>query len=71
MKHKRFLWYWLAFLACCSTVVGAMALLEIANAEIRFWNQQAIETNTGKSIWIIVSALLGILFWKLAAKDSK
>ena len=71
MKHKRFMWYWLALLACCSTVVGIMALFGIAGAEIIFWSRKPIESETGKIVWITFSALLVFLFWKLASQAPK
>ena len=55
MKHKMFMLVWLALLAFCSVVMGVLALLGYANAEVIFWSRNAIESETGKIAWIVVS----------------
>ena len=69
MKHKPFMLIWLAFLAFCSVVVGILALLGYANAEVIFWTRSPIESETGKIAWIVVSAMCLILFLVLAVRE--
>ena len=69
MKHKLFMLIWLVFLAFCSVVVGVLALLGYANAEVIFWTRSPIESETGKIAWIVVSATCLILFLVLAVRE--
>lgn len=69
MKHKLFLLAWLALLAFCSVVVGVLAFLDYANAEVVFWNRSPIESEAGKLAWIIVSAMCLILFSVSAVRE--
>ncbi len=71
MKHKLFMLVWLALLALCSTVVGVLALLEYANAEVIFWTRSPIESKTGKIAWIVVSATCLILFLMLTIRECR
>jgi hypothetical protein len=57
MKHKLFLFAWLAMLCFFSLVVGVLALLGYPNAEILFWSENAIESEAGKITWIVISAM--------------
>jgi len=60
---------WLALLAFSSVIVGVLALLGYANAEVLFWTRSPIETETGKIAWIVVSATCLILFLILAVRE--
>jgi len=69
MKHKLFMLVWLAMLAFCSVVIGVLALLNYANAEVIFWTQKPIESEAGKIVWIVISATCLILFLVLAVRE--
>ena len=69
MKHKLFMLLWLALLAFCAVVVGVLALLEYANAEVYFWTRTAIESEAGKIAWIAISATCLILFLVLFVRE--
>ena len=69
MKHKLFMLVWLAILAFCSAVIGVLALLNYANAEVIFWTQKPLESETGKIAWIVISAVCLILFLVLAVRE--
>ena len=69
MKHKLFMLVWLAMLAFCSVVIGVLALLNYANAEVIFWTKTSIESEAGKIAWIVISATCLILFLVLAARE--
>jgi hypothetical protein len=69
MKYKLFMLIWLALLAFSSVIVGVLALLGYANAEVLFWTRSPIETETGKIAWIVVSATCLILFLVLAVRE--
>ena len=69
MKHKLFLLVWLAILAFCSVVIGVLALLNYANAEVVFWSQKPIESEAGKIAWIVISAACLILVLVLAVRE--
>jgi hypothetical protein len=60
---------WLTLLAFCSVVVGVLALLEYANAEVFFWTRSAIESEAGKIAWIVISATCLILFLLLFVRE--
>ncbi len=60
---------WLAMLAFCSAVIGVLALLNYANAEVIFWTQKPIESEAGKIAWIVISVTCLILFLVLAARE--
>ncbi len=69
MKHKLFMLVWLAMLAFCSVVIGALTLLNYANAEVIFWTQKPIESEAGKIAWIVISGACLILFLVLAVRE--
>ena len=69
MKHKLFMLIWLAMLAFFSVVVGVLALLNYANAEVIFWSKTPIESEAGKIAWIVISATCLILFLVLAVRE--
>ncbi len=69
MKHKLFMLLWLALLAFCSVIVGVLALLEYANAEVYFWTRRAIESEAGKIAWIVISATCLVLFLVLFVRE--
>ena len=69
MKHKLFMLIWLAMLAFCSVIVGVLALLNYANAEVIFWSRTPIESEAGKIAWIVISATCLILFLVLAVRE--
>jgi hypothetical protein len=69
MKHKLFMLAWLAMLAFCSLVIGVLALLNYANAEVIFWTQKPIESEAGKIAWIVISTACLILFLALAVRE--
>ena len=69
MKHKLFMFVWLAMLAFCSVVIGVLALLNYANAEVIFWTKTPIESQAGKIAWIVTSATCLILFLVLAVRE--
>jgi hypothetical protein len=69
MKHKLFMLVWLAMLASCSVVIGVLALLNYANAEVIFWTQKSIESEAGKIAWILISAACLTLFLALAVRE--
>jgi len=69
MKHKLFMLIWLAMLAFCSLVIGVLALLNYANAEVIFWTKTPIESEAGKIAWIVISATCLILFLVLAVRE--
>ena len=69
MKHKLFMLVWLAMLSFCSVVIGLMALLNYANAEVIFWTKTPIESEAGKIAWIVISATCLILFLVLAVRE--
>jgi NADH:ubiquinone oxidoreductase subunit 5 (subunit L)/multisubunit Na+/H+ antiporter MnhA subunit len=69
MKHRLFMLVWLAMLAFCSVVIGVLALLNYANAEVIFWTQKPIESEAGKIVWIVISAACLILFLVLAVRE--
>ncbi|MDH3857247.1 MAG: hypothetical protein OEV07_04585 [Gammaproteobacteria bacterium] len=69
MKHKLFMLVWLAILAFCSAVIGVLALLNYANAEVIFWTQKPIESEAGKIAWIIISVAFLTLFLVLAVRE--
>ena len=60
---------WLAILAFCSAVVGVLALLDYANAEVIFWTNTPVESEAGKIAWIVISATCLILFLVLAVRE--
>ena len=60
---------WLAMLAFCSLVIGVLALLNYANAEVIFWTQKPIESEAGKIAWIVISTACLILFLALAVRE--
>ena len=60
---------WLAMLAFCSAVIGVLALLNYANAEVIFWTQKPIESELGKIAWIVISVTSLILFLVLAVRE--
>jgi hypothetical protein len=62
MKHKLFLFAWLAMLCLFSLVVGVLALLGYPNAEIVFWSGSPIESDAGKITWIVISAMCLVIF---------
>ena len=66
MKHKLFMLVWLDMLAFCSVVIGVLALLNYANAEVIFWTNTPIESVAGKIVWIVISATCFMLFLVLA-----
>ena len=57
---------WMALLSCFSMIVGMLALFGVANAEIAFWSGNAVERQAGKIIWIVISAMLLVVFSALA-----
>jgi len=69
MKHKLFMFVWLAMLAFCSVVIGVLALLNYANAEVIFWTKTPIESQAGKIAWIVTSATCLTLFLVLAVRE--
>ena len=69
MKHKLFMLVWLAMLAFCSVVVGVLALLNYANAEVIFWSRTPIESEAGKIAWIVISATCLVLFLVLFVRE--
>jgi hypothetical protein len=69
MKHKLFMLAWLAMLAFCSLVIGVLALLNYANAEVIIWTQKPIESEAGKIAWIVISTACLILFLALAVRE--
>ena len=69
MKHKVFMLVWLAMLAFCSGVVGVLAFLDHANAEVIVWTQAPIESEAGKIAWIVISGMSLILFLVLAVRE--
>ena len=69
MKHKLFMLFWLALLAFCSVVVGVLALLGYANAEVYFWTRSAIESEAGKIAWIAISTTCLLLFLLLFVRE--
>ena len=69
MKHKLFMLVWIALLAFCSVVIGVLALLDYANAEVIFWTRSPIESEAGEIAWIVVSATCLILFLTLAVRE--
>jgi len=71
MKHNMFILVWLALLVSCFTIVGILALLGYANAEVIFWNSSPIESKMGKIAWIVVSATFLILFLRLIVRGSR
>ena len=71
MKHKLFMLVWLAMLAFCSAVIGVLALLNYANAEVIFWAQKPIESEAGKIAWIVISVACLILFLVLAGRECR
>lgn len=60
---------WLAMLAFCSVVIGVLAFLNYANAEVIFWNKTPLESEAGKILWIVISAMCLILFLVLAVRE--
>ena len=60
---------WLAMLAFCSLVIGVLALLNYANAEVIFWTRKPIESEAGKIAWIVISTACLILFLALAVRE--
>jgi hypothetical protein len=66
MKHKLFLLAWLVMLCFFSLVVGVLALLGYPNAEILSWSGSVIESEVGKIIWIVISAMCLVIFLTLA-----
>ena len=60
---------WLAMLSFCSVVIGLMALLNYANAEVIIWTNTPIESEAGKIAWIVISATCLILFLVLAVRE--
>jgi hypothetical protein len=60
MKHKLFM---------LSLVIGVLALLNYANAEVIFWTQKPIESEAGKIAWIVISVACLILFLALAVRE--
>ena len=60
---------WLAILAFCSAVVGVLALLDYANAEVIFWTNTPVESEAGKIAWVVISATCLILFLVLAIRE--
>jgi len=71
MKHKAFMWIWFSLMAFCSLVVGILALMGLANAEVRFWGKSPIETVSGKVAWIVVSAAFLVVFVLLARHERR
>ncbi len=69
MKHKMILLVWLALLSFCSVVVGVMALLGYANAEVIFWTNTPIESESGKIIWVSISAICLISVLVLSVQE--
>jgi len=69
MKHKLFMLVWLDMLAFCSVVIGVLALLNYANAEVIFWTNTPIESVAGKIVWIVISATCFMLFLVLAVRE--
>ncbi len=69
MKHKLLMLIWLAMLAFCSVVVGVLALLNYAFAEVIFWTRSPIESEAGKIAWIVISLTCLILFLVLAVRE--
>ena len=69
MKHKMFMLVWLAMLSFCSVVIGLMALLNYANAEVIIWTTTPIESEGGKIAWIVISATCLMLFLVLAVRE--
>ena len=70
MKYKLFAFYWIAFLAFLSIVVGVLTLMGVPNVEVIFWNN-AIETREGQIAWIIGSSAVLITLIVLIIKESK
>jgi hypothetical protein len=66
MKYKLFSLFCLAVLSLLFVVVGVLALLGYANAEISFWSRRAIESEAGKITWIVISATGLVVFSALA-----
>ena len=62
MKHKLFMYAWMVMLSLCSLVVGVLAWLGYANAEILSWTGRTIESEAGKITWIVISAVCLIVF---------
>jgi hypothetical protein len=52
-----------------SLVIGVLALLNYANAEVIFWTQKPIESEAGKIAWIVISVACLILFLALAVRE--
>lgn len=71
MKHKLFFLLWCAMLAFVSVIVGVLALLGFANAEVVFWTQTPIRSEAGKIVWIVISATCLIVFSVLAAIECR
>ena len=69
MKNKLFLLFWLSFLALCSCIVGVLALLGVANAEVIFWSANPIESKAGKIGWVVGSVLLLIFLLGLTVRE--
>jgi hypothetical protein len=71
MKYKAFMWFWFSLLALCSVIVGVLALMGRANAEVRFWTKSPIETVAGKVAWILGSATFLAVFLILAFRERR
>jgi ABC-type Fe3+-siderophore transport system permease subunit len=69
MKHKLFSLICVAMLAFLFVIVGVLALFDVAGAEIYFWTRRAIESKTGKIVWILVSFTCFISFLALAVSE--
>ncbi|MDH3220794.1 MAG: hypothetical protein OEO19_14775 [Gammaproteobacteria bacterium] len=71
MKHKLFMLVWLAIMACCSVVIGVLALLNHANVAVIFWTQKPVESEAGKIAWIVISTTCLILVLVLAVRECR
>lgn len=58
----------LAVMAFLFAVAGVLALVGCCNAQVIFWNRAPIESETGKVIWIVVSATCSVWFSTLALR---
>jgi len=65
------MWIWFSLMAFCSLVVGILALIGRANAEVRLWTKSPIETVSGKVAWIAVSAAFLVVFVLLARHERR
>jgi len=66
MKHALFFLICLSILTFLFMVVGVLALLGYWNAEVIFWTQTPIKSETGKFIWIIASGFSFVVFSTLS-----